>query len=575
MATDGGTRIPRTGGEASEAAARHPEASSDKRPVKKGVILAAGKGSRLSRYTRRPKMLQPLVGVPLVERAVLTLMAAGMEEIFVVYGAHPEVGEYCARRFAGGRAKVRAVYAPRWEEGNGASLAAVAAFVDPGERFVSVAGDHLADSRSIARLALSTEPAILADPRVPPGIDYEEATKVVCEPVGFPGSTTRSSPDEVVTRLPLALPTNTGNTRADTSMENATVASADAAHSASESPSLEVGERERIPSSQASASWRVTDVGKEVDPPPGARVMLDAGAHLLTSEVFAYLGPAANGEEVSVSRALRGLAASGRLFAVEVPSDAVWQDIDTLADLRWAKKKLLASLASPKDGLVARCLNRKISLRVTGVVSRFRPSPNSVSVVAFLTALGAAVAVAWSSFPAILAALLVQMASIVDGIDGEIARATFTESRFGSYLDGLLDRLADAAIVAAVGLRAAFSGIHFVPVLIASVAATSVSMLSMATKDKLAAATRNLGEEAELEREKLERVIGNLGSGRDGRLGVLALLVAVDLPLVALSVVSALGGVGLVVRTLGGRKLLDGASLPRKVKRKTQGTSGW
>lgn len=526
------------------------------------MVLAAGKGSRLSRYTRRPKMLQPLVGIPLVERAVLTLMAAGMEEIFVVYGAHPEVGEYCARRFAGSRAKVRAVYAPRWEEGNGASLAAVAALIDPGERFVSVAGDHLADSRSIARLALSEEPAILADPRVPPGIDYEEATKVVCEPVGFLGGTTRSSSDEVVTRLPLPLATTTGHKHGETAAEKVTGAPDDTARSIGEPPNVEAGEQEREPGSRAPTSWRVTDVGKEVDPPPGARVMLDAGAHLLTSEVFAYLGPAANGEEVSVSRALRGLAASGRLSAVEVPPGAVWQDIDTPADLRWAKKKLLASLGSPKDGIVARCLNRKISLRITGVVSRFRPSPNSVSVVAFLTALVAAVAVGWSSFPGILAALLVQMASIVDGVDGEIARATFTESRFGSYLDGLLDRLADAAIVAAAGLRALFSGTHFESVLIAAVAATTVSMLSMATKDKLAAATRNLGGEAELEREKLERVIGNLGSGRDGRLAALALLVAVDLPFVALSLVSVLGGVGLVVRTLGGRKLLDGAYPP-------------
>jgi CDP-L-myo-inositol myo-inositolphosphotransferase len=49
-------------------------------------------------------------------------------------------------------------------------------------------------------------------------------------------------------------------------------------------------------------------------------------------------------------------------------------------------------------------------------------------------------------------AILFQVASVIDGIDGEIARATFRESRLGATLDSLTDAATNLAFLLGLGL---------------------------------------------------------------------------------------------------------------------------
>ncbi|RKX59815.1 MAG: CDP-alcohol phosphatidyltransferase, partial [Thermodesulfobacteriota bacterium] len=51
--------------------------------------------------------------------------------------------------------------------------------------------------------------------------------------------------------------------------------------------------------------------------------------------------------------------------------------------------------------------------------------------------------------------LVYQLSSIIDGVDGEIARLTLKESKFGGWLDSLLDRFVDFFFLLALA--------HFVP----------------------------------------------------------------------------------------------------------------
>ncbi|MEA3356792.1 MAG: CDP-alcohol phosphatidyltransferase family protein, partial [Candidatus Bipolaricaulota bacterium] len=46
----------------------------------------------------------------------------------------------------------------------------------------------------------------------------------------------------------------------------------------------------------------------------------------------------------------------------------------------------------------------------------------------------------------LIAGILIQFGSILDGCDGELARLTFRESRFGAWLDTILDRYGDIAV---------------------------------------------------------------------------------------------------------------------------------
>lgn len=97
------------------------------------------------------------------------------------------------------------------------------------------------------------------------------------------------------------------------------------------------------------------------------------------------------------------------------------------------------------DGLVSRHLNRKISRPITRLLAPTGMTPNQVTFISFLIALLASAAFALGTN--VLGGLLAQFSSIVDGVDGELARLKGLASPFGAFYDAVLDRYADAAIV--------------------------------------------------------------------------------------------------------------------------------
>ncbi len=78
------------------------------------------------------------------------------------------------------------------------------------------------------------------------------------------------------------------------------------------------------------------------------------------------------------------------------------------------------------------------------MLARTPLTPNQVSVAAFLAALGALALLAVGRN--VEAGALIQISSVVDGVDGDLARAKGMASRFGGVFDAVLDRYADAAI---------------------------------------------------------------------------------------------------------------------------------
>ena len=88
-----------------------------------------------------------------------------------------------------------------------------------------------------------------------------------------------------------------------------------------------------------------------------------------------------------------------------------------------------------------------------------------------------------------LGGILVHVASVLDGVDGEIARLKVRASAWGALFDGVLDRLGDAAVVAGLAVWSLSPTEGHSPTVIAVVAAlaASGSMLSMASKDRITA----------------------------------------------------------------------------------------
>ncbi len=127
-----------------------------------------------------------------------------------------------------------------------------------------------------------------------------------------------------------------------------------------------------------------------------------------------------------------GHAVSGRGFALRVTDDA---------SARAAQRALLLSLRKPIDGLVARNINRYVSLFFTRRLVRLGIKPNQLTVaimaMGLLSGILAAVAQPW--WVLVLAGVLFQGQSIFDGCDGEVARLTYRFSHLGQWLDTIGD----------------------------------------------------------------------------------------------------------------------------------------
>ncbi len=174
----------------------------------------------------------------------------------------------------------------------------------------------------------------------------------------------------------------------------------------------------------------------------------DTGAFLCTPAVFDALEEAVAAGESTLGAAMQRLARAGRLLAVDV-TGCLWVDVDDPNMARRAEDALLARVGGKAtDGPISRYLNRPLSTRLTRWLVRYPVTPNHVTLAAFALSLLGALLFLLGRYPAlVLGGLLAQIASIVDGCDGEIARLKYLKSAYGGWLDAVLDRYADGLLL--------------------------------------------------------------------------------------------------------------------------------
>jgi len=105
------------------------------------------------------------------------------------------------------------------------------------------------------------------------------------------------------------------------------------------------------------------------------------------------------------------------------------------------------------DGIVSRCLNRRISDPLARLLARTPVTPNQATLGA--AAIGALSFAAFALGHSIAGGLLAQASPIADGVDGELARLKNSVSPFGGFLDAVLDRYVDALILLGMTIWAA------------------------------------------------------------------------------------------------------------------------
>ncbi|MFQ5752610.1 MAG: CDP-alcohol phosphatidyltransferase family protein, partial [bacterium] len=141
------------------------------------------------------------------------------------------------------------------------------------------------------------------------------------------------------------------------------------------------------------------------------------------------------------------LANMGCLKTLDITGH-LWIDVDDEVAYKKAQKTLIKGLVKQTDGPIAKIINRKISSRVSTLLTNLNVSPNQMTFISFIIAVMASLSFYNGTYGWILlGGLLAQLSSILDGCDGEIARLKYQHSFFGMWLDRILDRYADGLII--------------------------------------------------------------------------------------------------------------------------------
>jgi len=151
--------------------------------VMKCLLIAAGRGSRLSNKGKS-KPLVPLLGLPLIERTILTARESGINDFFVVTGYEGEkVRLYLDKLGQRKNTNITHVINEEWEKGNGISVLKARDLIK--EPFILLMADHLFDYSILEGLKkeqISQDEIILAvDRNIESNrlVDIEDVTKVL------------------------------------------------------------------------------------------------------------------------------------------------------------------------------------------------------------------------------------------------------------------------------------------------------------------------------------------------------------------------------------------------------------
>jgi phosphatidylglycerophosphate synthase len=149
--------------------------------------------------------------------------------------------------------------------------------------------------------------------------------------------------------------------------------------------------------------------------------------------------------ETLVSEVERRLGATQR-------ADAPWRYISSRGEIAAAERAFLRENGKTQDGFVSRYLNRRVSRFISRGLMKLPITPSAWSVLIFILPLIATWQFLRGSYAGfVVGAAIFQLYSILDGCDGEIARAKFLQTDFGRRLDSFLDLVGNILLALGIG----------------------------------------------------------------------------------------------------------------------------
>ena len=130
-----------------------------------------------------------------------------------------------------------------------------------------------------------------------------------------------------------------------------------------------------------------------------------------------------------------------------------WRFLAHPSEIVASEKDLLRHSGKSQDGMISKFLNRPISRVITRFLLKLPITPNAWTILTFALAPVAFVFLVRGDYTGFLVgSALFQLINILDGCDGEIARAKYLDSERGRRLDAFCDFVANLIFVLCLGI---------------------------------------------------------------------------------------------------------------------------
>lgn len=130
-----------------------------------------------------------------------------------------------------------------------------------------------------------------------------------------------------------------------------------------------------------------------------------------------------------------------------------WHFLARTSDIVASEQQLLRGIGKPSDGIVSKCLNRPISRSVTRLLLKFPIAPHTWTMSILLLPLAAFFFLVRGDYAGfVVGTALFQLYNVLDGCDGEIARAKYLDCEKGRRLDALCDLIASLIFILCLGV---------------------------------------------------------------------------------------------------------------------------
>ncbi|MBA2744047.1 MAG: CDP-alcohol phosphatidyltransferase family protein [Chthoniobacterales bacterium] len=144
-----------------------------------------------------------------------------------------------------------------------------------------------------------------------------------------------------------------------------------------------------------------------------------------------------------------------RAFSADstIPQTQPWRYLHDTRDIAGCERAFLRHSGKSQDGLVSRYVNRPLSRTLSRVLLKLSILPNTWSIAIFALPVSACLLFLRGTDVAFFIGCTVfQLYSIIDGCDGEIARAKFLQTDFGRRLDSFLDLVGNILLALCLGV---------------------------------------------------------------------------------------------------------------------------